>query len=84
VRCVLEGSVRKAGDRVRMTAQLVEAVGRQQLWAVRFDREFTDIFALQDEITSNVVAALHVKLIEGEQARRLAWRYEDLRGLRKA
>ena len=69
VRYVLEGSVRKAGGRVRITAQLVEAAGRQQLWAVRFDRELDDIFALQDEITSNVVAALHVRLIEGEQAR---------------
>jgi adenylate cyclase len=69
VRYVLEGSVRKAGGRVRITAQLVEAIGRQQLWAVRFDRELSDIFALQDEITSNVVAALHVKLVEGEQAR---------------
>jgi adenylate cyclase len=46
VRYVLEGSVRKAGDRVRITAQLVEAVGRQQLWASRFDREINDIFAL--------------------------------------
>jgi len=45
VRYVLEGSVRKAGDRVRITAQLLEAVGRQQLWAVRFDRELTDMFA---------------------------------------
>jgi adenylate cyclase len=69
VRYVLEGSVRKAGGRVRITAQLVEALGRQQLWAVRFDRELSDIFALQDEITSNVVAALQLKLVEGEQAR---------------
>ena len=69
VRYVLEGSVRKAGDRVRITAQLVEAVGRQQLWASRFDREINDIFALQDDITSNVVSALHVRLVEGEQAR---------------
>ncbi len=69
VRYVLEGSVRKAGDRVRVTAQLVEAAGRQQLWAVRFDRDLTDIFALQDEITSSVVSALHVRLVEGEQAR---------------
>jgi adenylate cyclase len=69
VRYVLEGSVRKAGDRVRITAQLVEAVGRQQLWASRFDRQINDIFALQDDITSNVVSALHVRLVEGEQAR---------------
>ena len=69
VRYVLEGSVRKVGGNVRITAQLVEAAGRQQLWAERFDRQLTDIFALQDEITSNVVAALHIQLIEGEQAR---------------
>jgi adenylate cyclase len=69
VRYVLEGSVRKAGGRVRINAQLVEAASRQQLWGVRFDRELDDIFALQDEITNNVVAALHIGLVEGEQAR---------------
>ena len=69
VRYVLEGSVRKVGANVRISAQLVEAAGRQQLWAERFDRQLTDIFALQDEITSNVVAALHIQLVEGEQAR---------------
>ncbi len=69
VRYVLEGSVRKVGGHVRISAQLVEAAGRQQLWAERFDRQLTDIFALQDEITSNVVAALHIQLVEGEQAR---------------
>ena len=69
VRYVLEGSVRKAGGRVRITTQLVEAASRQQLWGVRFDRELDNIFALQDEITNNVVAALHIGLVEGEQAR---------------
>jgi adenylate cyclase len=48
VRYVLEGSVRKVGGSVRITAQLVEAAGRQQLWAERFDRQLIDIFALQD------------------------------------
>jgi len=69
VRYVLEGSVRKSGERVRITAQLVDAKDRHHVWAARFDRELTDIFALQDEITSNVTTALHVRLVEGEQAR---------------
>ncbi len=69
VRYVLEGSVRRAGDKVRITAQLIDAGGGDHVWAARFDRDLTDIFALQDEITSNVVEALHVQLVEGEQAR---------------
>ncbi len=69
VRYVLEGSVRKAGQRVRITAQLIDAEEGHHLWAARFDRDLTDVFALQDEITSNVVTALHVRLVEGEQAR---------------
>jgi adenylate cyclase len=69
VRYVLEGSVRKAGNRVRITAQLIDAADGHQVWAARFDRDLDDVFALQDEITSNVVTALHVRLVEGEQAR---------------
>ena len=69
VRYVLEGSVRKAGDRVRITAQLIDATDGHHVWAARFDRDLSDIFDLQDEITSNVVTALHVRLVEGEQAR---------------
>ncbi len=69
VRYVLEGSVRKAGNRVRITAQLIDADDGHHLWSARFDRDLTDVFALQDEITSNVVTALHVQLVEGEQAR---------------
>lgn len=72
VRYVLEGSVRKAGSHMRITAQLVDTTTREHIWAARFDRELADIFALQDEITSNVVTALQVRLVEGEQAR--AWR----------
>ncbi len=59
---VLEGSVRKAGNRVRITAQLVNAVDGLQVWADRFDREMTDIFAVQDEISASVVGALRVRL----------------------
>jgi adenylate cyclase len=66
---VLEGSVRSAGERVRITAQLVDGTTGQHLWADRYDRELKDIFAIQDEITMNIMIALQVKLTEGEQAR---------------
>ena len=72
VRYVLEGSVRKAGERVRITGQLIDSVTGYHAWAERYDRDLTDIFALQDEITTNVVTALQVQLVEGEQAR--VWR----------
>jgi adenylate cyclase len=66
---VLEGSVRSAGRRVRITAQLVDGTTGQHLWADRYDRELKDIFAIQDEITMNIMMALQVKLTMGEQAR---------------
>jgi adenylate cyclase len=69
VRNVLEGSVRRSGNRVRITAQLIDAATGSHLWAERYDRELVDIFDLQDEITSDVVTALQVRLTEGEQAR---------------
>src|SRR5713226_255630 len=69
VRYLLEGSVRKAGSRVRITAQLIDATSGYHLWAERYDRELQDIFALQDEVTQKIVAALEVKLTEGEQGR---------------
>ena len=69
VRYVLEGSVRKAGNRVRVTAQLIDATTGHHLWAERYDRDIEDIFAVQDEITREVVVALDVRLREGEQAR---------------
>jgi adenylate cyclase len=68
VKYVLEGSVRKAGDKVRITAQLVEAQTGYHLWAERYDRELKEIFALQDEITLKILVAMQVKLTEGEQA----------------
>ena len=58
VRFILEGSVRKAGYRVRITAQLVDAGSGGHIWAERFDRELTDVFAVQDEVTKEIVAAL--------------------------
>jgi len=69
VRYVLEGSVRKAGDRVRITAQLIDALNGQHLWTERYDRNLSDIFAVQDEITKNIITAMQVKLTDGEQAR---------------
>jgi adenylate cyclase len=68
VRYVLEGSVRKAGNKVRITAQLVDAQSGNHLWAERYDRDLKDIFAIQDEITMKIITALQVKLTEGEQA----------------
>jgi adenylate cyclase len=69
VRYVLEGSIRKAGNRLRITAQLIDATTGHHLWAERYDRDLKDIFALQDEMTMKIVTALRVKLTEGEQAR---------------
>jgi adenylate cyclase len=72
VRYVLEGSVRKVGQKVRITAQLIDALTGYHIWAEKYDRELKDIFALQDEITKRIIAALQVKLTEGEQAAILA------------
>jgi adenylate cyclase len=69
VRYVLEGSVRKAGNRVRVTAQLIDATTSHHLWAERYDRDLEDIFAVQDEITREVVVALDIRLSGGEQTR---------------
>ena len=69
---VLEGSVRSAGDRLRITVQLLQAASGHHVWAERYDRDFKDIFAVQDEITREIVAALDVRLLRGEQA--TVWR----------
>jgi adenylate cyclase len=69
VRYVLEGSVQKAGEKVRITAQLIDALSGHLLWAERYDRDLKDIFALQDEITIEIMSAIQVKLTRGEQAR---------------
>jgi adenylate cyclase len=68
VRYVLEGSVRKVENQVRITAQLIDAIKGYHLWAERYDRDLKDIFAIQDEITMKIITALRVKLTEGEQA----------------
>ncbi|WP_342238931.1 adenylate/guanylate cyclase domain-containing protein [Inquilinus sp. OTU3971] len=69
VRYVLEGSVRKAGDRIRIGAQLIDATTGVHIWADRFDRTLSDIFAVQDEITLALATEMQVRLTEGEQAR---------------
>ena len=68
VRYVLEGSVRKFGERIRVTAQLIDVKTDQHVWADRYDRELKGVFEIQDEITMNIIIALQVKLTEGEQA----------------
>jgi adenylate cyclase len=72
VRYVVEGSVRKIGDRVRITAQLIDALTGHHLWAERYDRDLRDIFALQDEITLKIITALQVKLTAGEMVHVMA------------
>ncbi len=69
VRYVLEGSVRKAGNRVRVNAQLIDSATGGHIWAERFDRDLTDIFAVQDELTQRIVAALRVRLTPGDRDR---------------
>jgi adenylate cyclase len=69
VRYVLEGSVRRSGSRIRVTAQLVEAGTGNHVWAERYDRDLADIFAVQDEITERVVAAIEPELYAAEQVR---------------
>jgi adenylate cyclase len=78
VRYVLEGSVRKAGDRVRITTQLVEAEAGAQLWANRFEGSLNDVFDLQDQITEEVVGALEPTLRRAEIARVKRKRPDDL------
>jgi TolB-like protein len=65
---VLEGSVRKAGDRIRITAQLVRASDSSHLWSETYDRELEDVFAVQDEISKEVVSALRVRLLGSDTA----------------
>jgi len=69
VRYVLEGSVRKGGNRIRITAQLIDAETGAHVWAERYDRALDDIFAVQDEITLVLATEMQVKLTDGEQAR---------------
>jgi adenylate cyclase len=69
VQSVLEGSIRRSGNRVRITAQLIDATSGGHLWADRYDRDFTDIFEVQDDVTRRIVEALKVTLSPGEKER---------------
>ena len=69
VRSVLEGSIRRSGNRVRITAQLIDAATGGHLWAERYDRDLTDLFAVQDDVTRRIVDALKVTLSATEKAR---------------
>jgi adenylate cyclase len=77
VRHVLEGSVRKSGSRVRITAQLVDATTGGHMWAERFDRDLTDIFAVQDDVTSHIVSALALNLSRDDRQSIAAERTND-------
>ena len=78
VRFVLEGSVRKSKDRIRITAQLIDAITGKHLWAERYDTPLKDIFEIEDEITKKIITALTVKLTEGEQGRVWGKKAENL------
>jgi TolB-like protein len=78
VRYVLEGSVRKAGNRVRVTAQLIDSTNGGHIWADRFDRDLTDIFDVQDELTREIVSALELTLNAGDRDRLAHKRMVDI------
>jgi len=78
VRYVLEGSVRKAAGKVRITGQLIDAITGAHIWADRFERDLTDVFALQDEVTVAVVSAIQPKLLQTEIAMATRRRPENL------
>jgi adenylate cyclase len=78
VASVLEGSIRRAGQRVRITAQLIDAGNGGHLWADRYDRDLTDIFAVQDDVTHRIVDALKVTLSPAEKAQRSEPKASDL------
>jgi adenylate cyclase len=78
VRYVLEGSVRKASGKVRITGQLIDAITGAHLWADRFERDLTDVFALQDEVTIAVVSAIEPKMLQAEIAMATRRRPENL------
>ena len=78
VRYVLEGSVQKFGDRLRVTAQLIDALNGYHLWSDKYDRKMVELFELQDEITQKIVVSLQVELTHGEQARAYAKTTDNL------
>jgi adenylate cyclase len=83
VRYILEGSVQRSGDRVRITAQLIDATGGYHLWADSFDRKIDDIFSLQDEIAMKIMAELQVKLTVDELGRIYAIKTKNIKAYEK-
>jgi len=84
VRYVMEGSIQRSADRVRITAQLIDALTGRHIWAERYERDLKDIFALQDEITMKILTAVRVKLTEGEQVlRSMKWGTDNLKAYEK-
>jgi TolB-like protein/class 3 adenylate cyclase/cytochrome c-type biogenesis protein CcmH/NrfG len=84
VKYVLEGSIQRSGDRLRITAQLIDAITGKHLWAERYDRNIRDIFALQDEITMEIMRSLSMKLTDGERVRLGRGRTDNLKAFEKA
>ncbi len=81
VRYVLEGSVQKSADRVRITAQLIDALTGHHLWAERYDRDLKDLFALQDEITIRILTAIRVRLTDGQRVSGIEKYFRGKQGL---
>jgi adenylate cyclase len=81
VRYVLEGNLQRSGDRIRINAQLIDALTGHHLWAERYERDLKDIFALQDEITMKILTATQVKLTVGEQASTMEKYFRGKQGL---
>jgi adenylate cyclase len=81
VRYVLEGSLQRSGDRIRINAQLIDAFTGRHIWAERYNRDLTDLFALQDEITMKILTAIRVKLTEGEQVSTFEKYFKGKQGL---
>ena len=84
VRYILDGSVRKSQNRLRISAQLIDGITGQSLWAERYEKTIGEIFAIQDEITLSILRALQVNLSEGEQARLIGKKTNDLDAYLKA
>ena len=83
VRYVLEGSIQRAEEKIRINAQLIDAITGRHLWAEKYDRELKDIFALQDEITLKIISAVGAELTRGERARILAKGTNNLEAYQK-
>ena len=78
IRYVLEGSVQRDGDRIRVTAQLIDAIGGQHVWADRYDRDLDDLFAVKDDITLNIVSNISAELVLGDRDRVLGRETDSL------